>query len=273
MAQPSSTFTAVSGDGYELQMGRWSRRLAGRFLDFAGLEDAGRILDAGCGTGALAAELVARTDNAQIVGVDISPVYIAYAEAAARSPRIAFETGDLTALSFPDATFEQVYSQIALHFIPDTARAVSELVRVTRPGGSVSAAVWDSRGGVTFNRFFLDTAATIDPAADALRGRTFTRPLTRPGDLARAWQAAGLVELRSGEITIRTEFASFDDYWAPLNGRDGPIPTYLRSITAALRERIKEAVRRAYLDGEHDGPRSYTATTWVVTGIKPGDGS
>lgn len=269
MARPSSTFNAVSGDGYELQMGRFSRRLAGRFLDFTGLSDGGSILDAGCGTGALSAELVARTEHAHIVGIDISPAYVAYAEASTKSARIAFETGDLTALSYPDATFEQVYSQIVLHFIPDTARAVSELVRVTKPHGKVSAAVWDSRGGLTFNRFFLDTAAMIDPGADTLRRRTFTRPLTRPGELAGAWQDAGLTELRTGEITIRTDFASFDDYWAPFDGGDGPIPAYLRSVTAQIRERIKQAVSRAYLDGEDDGPRSYAATTWVITGTKP----
>ena len=54
MSQVSSTFAATSGDSYELIMGRWSRRLAGPFLDFAGLTDDGRILDAGCGTGAFA---------------------------------------------------------------------------------------------------------------------------------------------------------------------------------------------------------------------------
>jgi SAM-dependent methyltransferase len=269
MAQASSTFSAVSGDGYELQMGRWSRRLAGRFLDFAGLTDGGRILDAGCGTGALCAELLERTDNAQIVGVDIAPAYIAHARSSTESARAIFETGDLTALAFPDGDFDHVYSQLALHFVPDTWRAVSELVRVTRPGGSVSAAVWDARGGLTFNRFFLDTAAMLDPAADALRRRNFTRPLTRPGELARAWDAAGLVERRAGEVTIRTEFAEFDDYWAPLDGNDGPMAAYLRSVTPEIHDQIKDAVRRAYLDGEEDGPRSYTATSWVVTGKKP----
>lgn len=145
---------------------------------------------------------------------------------------------------------------------------MSELFRVTKPGGSVSAAVWDARGGLTFNRFFLDTAAMIDPAADALRKRTFTRPLTRPGELSRAWDAAGFVDRRAGDVTFRTDFASFEDYWAPFDGDDGPIPAYLQSITLGIRDQIKAAVRRAYLDGEEDGPRSYTATSWVVTGKK-----
>lgn len=269
MSQTSSTFSAVSGDGYELQMGRWSRLLAGRFLDFAGLTDSGRVLDAGCGTGALSGELLRRTKEAQIVGIDISPAYIAHAAASAGSPRIDFATGDLTALAFPDADFDQVYSQLVLHFVPKTDLAISELVRVAKPGGTVSAAVWDARGGLTFNRFFLDTAAMLDASADELRKRNFTRPLTRPGELARAWDTAGLVERRAGEVTIRTDFASFDDYWAPFDGDDGPIPAYLQSVTSDIHQQIKDAVRRAFLDGEEDGPRSFTATAWVVTGKKP----
>lgn len=212
MAQPSSTFSAASGEGYELQMGRWSRLLASPFLDFTGVMDTGRALDAGCGTGALSAELLRRTEKVQVVGIDISPTYVAHASELMKSPRAVFETGDLTSLSFSDDSFEQVYSQLVLHFVPNTGLAVSELVRVTKPGGRISAAVWDARGGLTFNRLFLDTASMVDSSAEELRKRTFTRPLTRPGELARAWEEAGLEDRNAGDITFRTEFASFDDY-------------------------------------------------------------
>ena len=271
MPLASTNFPSAAGDGYELQMGRWSRRLSGPFLDFAGVEPSGRILDAGCGTGALAAELLRRTEMAEIVGVDISDAYVAHAKSEIVDPRVTFETGDLTALHFEDDTFDQVFSQLVLQFVPNTAGAISELVRVTRPGGSIAAAVWDLRGGLIFNRFFLDTAAMLDPAADALRSQNFTRPLTRPGELGNAWKAAGLVDLKAGEVTIRTDFLSFEDYWAPFDGNDGPIPAYLSKAAPQMRQRVKDAVRRAYLDGEEDGHRSYTATTWVVIGRKQPD--
>jgi SAM-dependent methyltransferase len=96
----TSNFSAASGEGYESLMGRWSRRLAGPFLDFAGLTDSGSILDAGCGTGALCAELLRRTETAAIVGVDIAEPYIDYARSAQLSPRIRFQTGDMTMLEF-----------------------------------------------------------------------------------------------------------------------------------------------------------------------------
>jgi SAM-dependent methyltransferase len=269
MANVSSTFPAVHGDDYELLMGRWSRILASSFLDFAGLSDSGRILDAGCGTGALSAEILRRTTLAEVIGVDISEAYVAHATASTSDSRATFETGDLTSLEFSDGTFDQVFSQLVLLFVPDTDKAINELIRVTKNGGTVSATTWDTRGGLTFTRFFMDTAAMLDPAAEKLRQRMYTRPLTRPGELANAWQAAGLVDLKTGEVTIRTNFASFADYWAPFDGEDGAVPAYLRSVTPKIRGQIKDAVRRAYLDGEGDGPRSYTATAWVASGTRP----
>ncbi len=118
MAETTNTFTASSGDGYELLMGRWSRRLAGPFVDFVDLADGGRILDAGCGTGALSAELLQRAEVAEIVGVDFSEDYVNYARTAIQEPRITFETGDITALRHDDAAFDQIFSHLVLQFVP-----------------------------------------------------------------------------------------------------------------------------------------------------------
>ena len=269
MSQVSSTFSATSGDSYELIMGRWSRRLAGQFLDFADLTDGGQILDAGCGTGALTADLLQRTTTAEIVGVDISEAYVAYAQAAIQSPRVRFETGDLTQLIFADELFDQVFSQLVLLFVPEAERAIHELKRVTKAGGLIAATAWDVSGGLVFNRIFWDAAAILDPQAETLRQRAFTRPLTRPNELAQAWRAAGLTDVRPGELTIRTEFSSLDDFWAPFVGGDGPVPAYFRQTAPDMQNRIKDAVHRAYLGGDDDGPRSYAATAWVVSGRKP----
>jgi len=265
----TNTFTASSGDSYELLMGRWSRLLAEPFVDFVGLTDNGQILDAGCGTGALSAELLRRTTDAEIIGLDYSKDYVDFAEATIQDRRITFETGDITTLPYQDATFNQIFTHLVLQFVPNSSAAIAELSRVLKPGGSMAATVWDARGGFIFYRLFLDTAAMLDPAADELRGKLLTRPLMRPGELAAAWQSAGLIDVRSGELTIRMEFTDFDNYWAPMDGKDGPLPNYLRKTEPDLQAQIKEAVRRAFLDGDPDGPRSYTATSWVVSGTKP----
>lgn len=268
----SSTFVAHDGDGYEMLMGRWSRQLAPAFSEFAGVSDAHRqVLDVGCGTGHLARTVAERHPAAQVQGVDLSPAYVDHARRHhAGEPRLAFAIGDACALDFADARFDAVLSMLVLHFVPQPERAVAEMRRVVRPGGVVAAAVWDARGGFVANRLFWDTAAAVDPQAVARRARNYTRPMTRPGELARAWREAGLQDVQADTIGIRMDFASFDDYWAPYEGQDGPGAEYVATLDATLRERVRDAVRAAYLDGEDDGPRSFAALAWAVRGRAPG---
>ena len=266
----SSTFVAASGDGYELQMGRWSRRLAEPFIDFAGWRDGESVLDAGCGTGRLALALSNRGSNQHIKGIDVSREYVEYGARQNTNPNVTFDVGDICALPFADASFDRVLSLLVLHFVTEPLRAISELRRVVRPGGTVAAAVWDARGGFVSNRIFWDTAATLDQKGNEARARNMTRPLTRPGELAGAWRAAGLADVRDTTLSIRMEFDSFDDYWTPYAGKDGPVAAYVGSLEPAGRERLREAVRKAYLDGETDGPRSYAAIAWAVAGKVPG---
>lgn len=269
----STTFLAADGDGYELNMGRWSRQLAPTFLEFSGIAGASgvdRVLDVGCGTGHLAAAVAALADApAQVLGVDISAAYIEYAKRHACDPRLSFQTGDACALGFPDASFDAVLSMLVLHFVPRAADAIAEMRRVARPGATVAATVWDARGGFVANRMFFDTAAVLDPKAGERRARNYTRPLTRPGELAAAWHAAGLREVQEATLSIRMEYASFSDYWAPYLGQDGPGAEYVRGLDAAQRSRLEAAVRAAYLDGDADGPRSYAALAWAVKGFAP----
>jgi SAM-dependent methyltransferase len=265
VVQPSSTFVSADGAGYERQMGRWSRRLAPLFIDFAGVSR-GRVLDVGSGTGSLALALAANPAITSVQGVDFSPTYVEYARTRATDPRLSFQTGDACALPFASGEFDHALSMLVLQFIPRTEIAVAEMRRVTRPGGIVAAATWDTRGGLIFYRLFFDTAALIDPQANTRRARLYTRPLTRPGELARVWQAAGLTDVVDGMLTMRMDFDSFDDYWAPFEGKDGPIAEYVGTLDASTKARVRDAVQLAYLDGEADGPRSHAATAWVVKG-------
>jgi len=264
----SSTFVAADGDGYEVQMGRWSRRLAPKFIDFAGVAS-GSVLDVGCGTGNLTFTLGQNPKIDRVRGVDFSPVYVDYARRRNTDPRLDFQTGDASALPFPDGSFDHALSMLVLQFIPQADRAVREMRRVTRPGGTVAAATWDTRGGLVFYRLFFDTAALLDPEANDRRAKAYTRPMTRPGELERAWRAAGLENVAGHTLTIRMEFASFSDYWTPFEGKDGPIAAYVGTLDATAKAKLRHMVELAYLDGEEDGPRSHAATAWVVKGTVP----
>jgi SAM-dependent methyltransferase len=265
----SSSFKASDGSVYERLMGRWSRRLAEPFLDFAGVGEDEQVLDLGCGTGSLSAALAKRTTTGRITGVDFSEIYVEFAKARNDDPRIEFQVGDACALAFDDAQFDRVLSLLMLQFVPEAERAVAEMRRVARPGAVVAATVWDARGGYVANRMFFDTAVALNPAANERRARNFTRPMMRPGELAAAWQAAGLENVADTALTIRMAFASFEDFWAPLTGQDGTAAQYMAKLDDTQREALAAAMRAAYLDGDPDGPRSYAATAWAVRGTVP----
>ena len=267
VAAPSSTFIAADGDGYELTMGRWSRRLAEHFIDFTGVADGEKVLDVGCGTGSLSFALAARAPKSSFTGIDFSQAYIAYAKVKNVEARLAFETGDACAMPYADKSFDRVLSLLVLHYVREPNKAIAEMRRVARPGATVAATVWDARGGLVGNRIFFDTAAALDPAAEKHRARYYTHPMTRPGELAGAWRDAGFNDVREGYLTIRMEFKDFADYWTPVTGKDGPLAAYVNSQAADTRERFKTALNAAYCGGEADGPRSFAASAWAVRGI------
>ena len=252
------------GDAYEAYVGRWSRLVAGAFLDWLDQPAGGYWLDVGCGTGALTATVLAAADPARAVGVDPSQAFLASARARINDPRSAFCAGDARALPLPDRHFDAVMSGLALNFVPDPHLAASELARVTAPGGAAAAYVWDYAEGMAMLRSFWDAAIALDPAAAKLdEGRRF--PLCQPEPLRRLWLDAGLDQVRVEAIEVPTVFADFDDYWTPFLGGQGPAPGYVMSLTedprAVLRDRL-----RVDLPSAPDGSIPLTARAWAVSG-------
>jgi SAM-dependent methyltransferase len=167
-----------------------------------------------------------------------------------------FQVADACNLPFRDAWFDYSLSMLVLQFVPQADLAVHEMQRVTRPGGIVAAATWDTRGGLVSNRIIFDTAAALDRRGIECRAIACTRPMSRPGDLARAWQNAGLRDVVQDMLTIRMDYASFADFWAPCEGNDGPVAEYVGTLGLEAKARLRDMVRLGYLDGEADGPRS-----------------
>jgi SAM-dependent methyltransferase len=241
----SSSFPSGDGNGYELQMGRWSRRLAPHFVHFAALPKAARVLDVGCGTGSLSFFLANDPTMHGVHGVDLTPDFIAYANQKNADSRLTFQVGDACSLPFPNASFDHALSMLVLQFVPRPDAAIREMRRVTRPGGIVAAATWDSRGGLVAQRIILDTAAVLDPTANDFRARSCTRAMSRPGELGRAWRDAGFGDVVEGMLTIRMEFESFADFWTPAEGRDGPVAEYVSSLEPKVRATLRDNVRQA----------------------------
>ncbi len=266
----TSTFNARNASVYEQSMGRWSHRLAERFVPFAGLELDDRVLDVGCGTGSLTFRLAEAPQRPIVTGIDASPVYVAAAQQRIAGPRVTILEGDACALPFADASFDRALTQLVLQFVPDSQKAASEMRRVVRPGGTVAAAVWNSGGGMVAHRMFLDIAAMLDPAGAALRAHYATRPMTRRGELAALWRSAGLTDVVEDSIAIWMDHPNFADYWAPIAAGEGTLGKYVSSLAAPGRDQLEHHLRTAYENGQPDGPRSFAAVAWVCRGVVPG---
>ena len=269
MTSSADVYQATDGAAYEVFLGRRSRRLADKLLDFAAFADDGTLLDVGCGTGSLTGAMAARWLQRRIVGVDFSEAFLAFARSRGLGELVVFEHGDATALPYDAGTFAGCATQLVLNFIPHCEAADAEMRRVTRRQGIVAAAVLDFRGGAMFQRLFWDTACGIDPQAIERRARLFAAKPALPGGLHDLFAAAGLGHIEESLITFRMDYANFDDYWRPLLGGQGPIGSYVAGLAGDLQARLETAVRAAYCAGAPDGPRAMSATAWAVRGIVP----
>ncbi|MGE0723693.1 MAG: class I SAM-dependent methyltransferase [Alphaproteobacteria bacterium] len=257
-----------AGESYDRYMGRWSRRLAPRFLDWLAAPEDRDWLDVGCGTGALSSAILAACRPRRLCAIDPSAGFLAQARASVRDDRITFEVGDAQALAVDDASVDVVASALALNFVPDRAKALSEMRRVTRPGGIVGFYVWDyPGGGIGFMRAFWTAAAALDPAAaDLTEDRRF--PFCTETTLVAMVRDAGLVRIASTAIEAPTVFADFDDYWRPFTLGAGPAPGYCASLPADARERLRRRLD-ADLPRAADGSIAMTARAWAVKATVP----
>src|SRR5262249_16053926 len=141
-------------------------------------------------------------------------------------------------------------------------RAVAEMKRVVRPGGTVTAAVWDDFSGLPHIRMIWDIAATLDPTIK----RHVFRPMSKPNEMATVWAELGLVDVEQTSLLIRMEFESFDDYWLPFTKGEGPPGQLLLSLSEAAKSRLTEHAKAGYLSGQPDGPRSFASVAWACRG-------
>lgn len=265
----SSTYAASDGAAYERFIGRWTRRLADVVVARAGPYPAGPLLDVGCGTGSLAVAMHRHHPDREVVGIDTAQPYLDFAASRDDATGIRFLRQDACSLQFDAGTFAASMAVIVLNFVTDPSRAAHEMRRVTRPGGVVATAGWDFRGGLVYQRLLWDTAAVIDEGAAETRARLFSAPLATPDGQPDLWRTLDLEDVRRSSVTIRMDFADFADYWQPLLGGQGPVGGYVAGLPEDKRARIRDAVEAAFLSGAPDGPRSLTATAWLVTGRVP----
>jgi len=249
------------GNPYEQYVGRWSRQLAPRFLSWLGVPEGRAWLDVGCGTGALCAAILEHCAPASVAGVEPSVGFLGSAKQNLAG-RAVLHKGSADSLPLADASVEVVVSGLVLNFVPDPRRALIEMRRVARDGGCIAAYVWDYAGKMELMRHFWDAAVELDASAAKLdEGNRF--PLCRPDALQQAFAGAGLGQAEVTSIDIPTRFESFDDYWQPFLGGQGPAPAYTMSLDESRRARLRDRLRDR-LPRDADGSIALFARAWAV---------
>lgn len=254
------------GSPYERYVGRWSRRIAPRFLSWLSIPDGRRWLDVGCGTGALCAAIVDCCSPSSVTGVEPSEGFLGTARENLGG-RAALYQGSATAIPLGDGAVDVVVSGLVLNFVPEPRAALGEMTRVTGQGGTIAAYVWDYAGKMELMRYFWDAAVELDP--DAARMDEGVRfPLCRPEALEGLFAGAGLQGVQVTPIDVPTPFATFEDYWQPFLGGQGPAPAYAMSLDDAARARLRDRIRERIPSGA-DGTISLTARAWAIRGTAP----
>jgi SAM-dependent methyltransferase len=253
----------VPTDAYDRHVGRYSTALARALIDVAGVEGSTRVLDVGCGPGALTAALAERVGQDAVSAVDPSPPF---ADACrTRVPSAEVSVGRAEELPFPDDTFDATLSQLVVNFMADPPAGVREMARVTRPGGIVASAVWDYAGEMTLLRAFWDAAKEVDPQRGAALDEGAVMPWCGDGDLAKLWSQTDLADVRFGPLAVEADYAGFDDLWSPFPAGVGPSGAYCESLSLEQQTALRAAYRR--LLGVGDEPFRLTARAWAAVGF------
>jgi ubiquinone/menaquinone biosynthesis C-methylase UbiE len=247
----------VGADAYDRFMGRYSVHLAPKLADLAGVEAGQRVLDVGCGPGALATELVGRLGAAAVTAVDPSDSFVAAART--RLPGVDVRPASAEELPFDDDAFDAALAQLVVHFMRDPVAGIGEMRRVTRVGGVVAACVWDHAGGGGPLATFWTAAHDLD--MDVIDESTLAG--AREGHLVELFHEAGLHEVEQHALEVHVEHENFEDWWEPYTLGVGPAGAYVAGLEDDARTRLRERCRTML----QEAPFTQTARAWAARGL------
>jgi SAM-dependent methyltransferase len=248
---------AVPADAYDRFMGRYSILLSPQLADLAGVSAGQRVLDVGCGPGALTAELAARVGPAGVSAVDPSESFVAAARS--RNPEVDVQRASAEQLPFPDHTFDATLAQLVVHFMSDPVAGIAEMRRVTGSDGVVAACVWDHAGGKGPLSPLWDAARELDPVVvdeSRLTG-------SREGDLEQLFVTVGLREVEETALSVSVQHPTFEEWWEPFELGVGPAGSYVAGLDAERRLELRERCRASL----PDAPFVLTAQAWTARGL------
>ena len=248
---------AVTADAYDRFMGRYSTRLAPQFADYTGVRSGQKVIDVGCGPGALTKELVDRLGSTNVFAIDPSKPFVTAIHE--RFPEVDVRLAAAEAIPFPDRTFDAALAQLVVHFMSDPVAGLREMARVARHDGVVAACVWDHAGERGPLSVFWRAARELDPSANDQSGRAGVRE----GDLAALFVSAGLSDIDESALEVTVAHPTFEEWWEPFTLGVGPVGAYTSQLAAdrlaALMERCRELLPAP--------PFELSARAWTARGV------
>ena len=244
----------VGADAYDRFMGRYSTLLAPAFADFANVTPGQRVIDVGCGPGALTGELLKRLEPGEISAIDPSESFV---EAIRdRHPGVVVQHASAEHIPFDDGSFDAALAQLVVHFMSDPVAGLREMQRVTRDGGVVAACVWDHGGGKGPLSLFWEAVRQLDPDAATESNRAGTRD----GHLAELFGEAGFGGIVDTTLSISVLHQTFEEWWEPYTFGVGTVGTYLNGVDDARRAQVRDLCREML----PAAPFEITARVWAV---------
>jgi SAM-dependent methyltransferase len=248
---------AAPAEHYDRFMGRYLPTLAGALADAAGVTSGMRVVDVGCGPGGLTSELAARVGAANVAAIDPAPQFVAACRD--RNPGADVREGVAEELPWGDGEFDAALSSLVIGFMKEPDRGVREMARVTRPGGTVAACMWDTTtGGMRMLQLFWSAARRLDPGVEGERRLAGTAE----GDLEERLMRAGLEDVAGHTLEARADYSGFDDFWEPFTFAVGPAGHFLKSLSDERRASVREELRATL----PDGPFTLDARAWFARG-------
>jgi len=252
------SFGGVSAEEYARFMGRFSTPLAVEFatVGLEGVDADARLLDVGCGPGMLTLELVKRRGPEAVSAADPEPAFVDATEELC--PGVDVRVAEAEHLPFADGEFGATLAQLVVHFMSDPVRGVTQMGRVTAPGGRVSACVWDHAGDGGPLSTFWRVARRLD---DGVRGEAGLSGAA-PGQLVDIFRRAGLADVTQTVVECTVSFPDFADWWDPFLLGVGPAGRYVATLGRGEVARLEQALR----DELGDGGFTVTARAWTAVG-------
>jgi SAM-dependent methyltransferase len=251
-------------EAYDRHVGRYGPQLAAELVHVAALRRGQRALDVGCGPGALTRALADAVGAEHVAAVDPSEAFVAACRA--RVPGADVRVGVGERLPFDDGHFDAVLAQLVVQLMDDREAGVLEMARVARPGGVLAACVWDSTRMPLLSAFW-DAAAEVAPDRTAELDEGRQVGYASADELQHAWAAAGVENIRTGDVLVHARYADLDDLMAPFAAGVGHSGACFTALDDAHRRRLRDRMHDRL--GRADGAFTLTARAWWVCGAAP----